>query len=158
MGKSLLRDLGISPLEIAVIGGGGFLMYKAVTAVGEKFGLIKSDADRKAESLVGDKRFSAGYLQELQAAGKRFRIFSTPKSAPDIATKIYEGRGYFKDDMSKIMGALKRIKYDTQIAQVADAFNKKYGSDMLGYLNSHLSENNMAQVVNYINSLPSGIV
>lgn len=156
--KSLLRDLGISPLELAIGAGVLYGGYKLFTGVGEKFGLIKGESGKKADELLGMESLGANYLAKLQAEKKKFYVFTSKGSAPDIAEKFYKAKGFFKDSMDVFWGALKRIKYKTQFAQVADVFQKQYGKDLIAYLLTYIDKDEIATVSDYIKNLPSGIV
>ena len=64
----------------------------------------------------------------------------------------------FNDNEAQLWGALKRITYKTQVAQVNGYFTRKYGVEMFAYLATFLNADELASVYDYLNKLPTGLV
>jgi len=56
--------------------------------------------------------------------------------------QVYSAKGIVKDVDDSALSAL-NCEYKTQVAQIADSFEKKYNRSMLDYLNGFLDTENM---------------
>lgn len=151
--KNFFEQIGITPVQaVGVVAG-----LASIYAVGRKFGIIKGEEQVKENKLLGEKMFEPNYLQTLPPEQKVLK-FSSASTVPDIAEKIWKAKGFFKDDMAQLWGAIKRMKYKTQVAQVNTFFNQKYSKEMFTYMQTFLNAEEMAQIFDYLNKLPSGLM
>ena len=134
--------------------GGLVLLYFVL----QRFGLVKDTVKQQTESEQLFKNyFSPTYLQQLMKQGGRTALMTQNDVARQVKD-LYDSKGIFNDDETKLYGAIKRFKYKSQISQVADAFNKKYNKDLAFYLNSFLNESELSRVYDFTDNLPSGKV
>lgn len=155
MAENNKLPFGISPLEVVL----GVVILASAYKVGQKFGLIKTEADEKKEKMLGGgaKELSAGYLKTLPKTQKYYG-FAGKETPSNLAKLFYDSKGFFNDDEAKFWGALKTIKYKTQFAKVADAFFVSYKKDLLQYFDTFIDKSEMPQVLSYLEGLPSGLI
>ena len=151
--QTIFQQLGITPVQAVGIGAAIIALY----SIGRKFGLVKGEENDKADKLQSEKMFEPSYLQTLPASQKVMK-FSNPKSVEDIAAKIKSAKGLFNDNEAQLWGAIKRMTYKTQVAQVNAYFTRKYGVEMFAYMKTFLNANELAEIYDYLKNLPSGLV
>ena len=151
--KNIFESVGITPLQLVIVGAGGMLIY----SIANKFGLIKGDESKKADALSTNKIYEPGYTQGLINKGVKVYLIKK-ESLQTLAYDIYKAKGFFKDDNGRLWGALKTIHYKTQISQLNKFFIENYKSELFTYLKTFLNNDELAEVYNYFNSLPSGLV
>lgn len=151
--QTIFEQLGITPVQAIATGGAIIALY----SLGRKFGLIKGEEQDKANQLQTEKMFEPSYLQTLPK-GQKYKLFVKPETVADIAEKIKTAKGFFNDNEAQLWGAIKRIRYKTQVAQINAYFTRKYGVEMFAYLKTFLNSNELADVYDYLKNLPSGLV
>lgn len=159
MAESKKVSFGVDPvtafLGVALIGGG----YIALKKIGELFGVVKSEDDKKADALRSADYMAPAYALNLQKQKKKFYGWPNQKAkAESIARAIYESKGVFNDDESKLMGALNQFTYKTQISIVAYYFLKLYKKDLAQFLSTFLSAPELSKLYTKFDKLPTGIV
>jgi hypothetical protein len=126
--------------------------------VAKRFGLIKdTQTQRTQEEQLFKNYFSPTYLRQLLQMPGRTQLM-TAADMQKIAKDLYDSRGFFNDDESKLYGAIKRFRFKSQISQVADHFQKRYNKDLAFYLSTFLNQDELQKVYNFTDSLPSGKV
>ena len=151
--QTIFQQLGITPVQAVGTGAAIIALY----SLGRKFGLVKGEENEKAEQLQSEKMFEPSYLQTLPASQKVMK-FANQQSVADIAEKIKSAKGLFNDNEAQLWGAIKRITYKTQVAQVNGYFTRKYGVELFAYLKTFLNANEQAEIYDYLKKLPSGLV
>ena len=153
-GNSIFKSLPIVPLAVGA--GGLFLLYKGGTAIGKKLGIVKDEA---AESLITSlskvPELDKLYLTKL--GDTKVYKYPSDRSPKEIATAIYNSKGFFKDDKDAFWAAVKRISYRTQLTQVSDLFYRMYQKDLASYISTLLKQEELQRFLDYLNSIPSGI-
>lgn len=151
--KNIFESVGITPVQALMVGGGGFLIY----SVAKKFGLVKSAESDKADNLTTNKKFEPGYTKQLRKEGKKVYLLSDA-TLKSVANKILNSKGFFKDSMDEFWSAIKTIHYQTQISQLNDYLSTNKGKELFSFLKTFLNNEEMAQVYDYFNSLPTGLI
>lgn len=77
----------------------------------------------------------------------------TYSSTNDLMKQIYNAKGLFVDNEPAVYGAFKQLKYKTQVSWLADNFFKTYGKDIFGFLDSFLSDKELAVVTQITDNL-----
>ena len=65
--------------------------------------------------------------------------------------------GRVNDDEQKIYGAFRSIRFRSQVASIVTAYQTLYKKDLLTTLKQRLSQNEMNEIVNIIETKPLGI-
>jgi len=83
------------------------------------------------------------YAKKKASKNKNWSIpLFTQKEAERRAKLVYSAKGIVKDVDDKALSAL-NCEYKSQVAQVAEKFEKIYSRSMMDYLNSFLDTENM---------------
>lgn len=152
-------SFGVDPLTGALVLAGLFAGYTVFKKIGETFGLVRTQADEAADALRSADYMAPAYALNLQKQKKKFYGWPNQKAkAESIARAIYESKGVFNDDESKLMGALNQFTYKTQISIVAYYFLKLYKKDLAQFLSTFLSAPELSKLYTKFDKLPSGIL
>lgn len=147
---------------------GGLLLLYILNRSLQKFGLgfTKSENEEKADALTDLEPFDSNFVSDLiKEADKRNleakkRIYavglSVPKTVAEMAKKIYDSKGYFKDNESGTIAVIRSIKYQTQISQISAQMLKSYERDLLTYLRSFMNDGELAVIYDIIKKKPVG--
>lgn len=87
-------------------------------------------------------------------------IILTRSSAENIARTIYDAMGVFNDNEEQAVGALKNLKYQTQVSFLAEVFFQMYSMDLITFLRGgswpqdRLSDAEVADLNSYLQKLP----
>lgn len=158
-------------INIALIIGGGFIIYKFGKTITDALGLTTSKEEKQAQqvfaSAPAENPWSPTYYKELN---KKNTIYLMPQQSLETKAKgIYNAISKipFMTDSAKIGAIIKSLQYKTQVSYLAEYFAKKYGYDMFTYIKdgyrffvdgaTGLSDKDMTQLINYVNNLPNGI-
>ena len=155
-----------------------FVIKKAVGKLGDNMkapfvnmGIADSAAEQEAataaavkaqsmENLGSNSPFSTQYYREKSKGGKSIHLL-TAAAAPALAKKIYDAIGFFYDDVSEIMSAIKQCTYKTQISFLSEKFAAMYAKDLFDFLQDKLDRTDQkiafGKIVNYVNGLPVGM-
>ncbi len=71
---------------------------------------------------------------------------------------FYEASGVFNDNEEKVYGALRSMKYASQLSQVSERFFQMYKKDLYNYLQSFMSEKELFTVAQIVSKLESGVI
>lgn len=83
------------------------------------------------------------YAKKKASKSKKWTIpLFTQKEAERRAKLVYSAKGIVKDVDDKALSAL-NCEYKSQVAQIAEKFEKIYSRSMMDYLNSFLDTENM---------------
>lgn len=164
--KGLVSEISNRPVltTLIVVGAGYYLFKKFKSTIDElvQEGRQSSADTSSSGSNVSPFNWSAYFNYWKPRLPKGYKIL-TQASINDIATKIYDAMGYFYDNEDVIKGQFKRINSKVKIAQLAEAFSKKYKSDLYTFIkdgvgvrwNSGLDEENLNSILKYIDGLPN---
>lgn len=140
-------------LPIGLLLGGGLVL--------QRFGLLQSkesaQRDQDVKSLDELPAFKRGYAAAI-AKGKPARqiLLTTPKAAA-VAAMLKRAKGIFNDNEGAVYSAMKELKTQSQLAQVAQVFFKEYDQNLLEYLRDFLNDKEQARVYSLIKNLPTGV-
>lgn len=158
MDKGTKQIFALSAIAVAI-----YLAVKPINKLFETFGINKSEGEKAylTEQTTGSP-FSPNYWRNYRLThGANTQILTTT-GANYLANIIYNSIGYLGNDFQKIFGALKQLKYKTQLSFLAEIFQKRYNADLLTYLrnaksnmliHNALTDDQINQVVNFVNTL-----
>jgi hypothetical protein len=119
-------------------------------------------------NISGDP-FNANYYttisraasQEAAKKGKLSNIILTEADTINYRAKaIYESIGFLYDKTGEAVAQFKKCKYKTQVSQLCAKFNSKYGQDCFSWMKNKFDTQeqikDLAEIVAYVNNLPSG--
>jgi hypothetical protein len=84
----------------------------------------------------------------------------TRASAVALANVIYDSFGYFNDNEEQVKGAIKSLKFKTQLSYLAMVFYELHKQDLLTFLRGgiwpqdRLSDSDLSELISYVNKLP----
>ncbi len=134
----------------------------------------KKIKDTQFELLMGSisdlKTVGGGYsdLKLSNAFSPTYYVGKTVEplwdSTANIIKKIYDAKGYVKDDEEGILSLFKKFTSQRQTSYISDKFQKEYDKDLYTYLNSFMSNqvigqrqlgstNNMVQLQKIVSGL-----
>ena len=128
-----------------------FLIYKLF----RKMGLIKSDAELKeqnqAHDILTSAYFSPLYYQEqIKFVKKKGNSVTTRKMFPnvvhftDYAKRIWDSKGFFKDNESQAIGVMKSMISKSEVSLFADYFQKQYKRDLVNFMQTYMNDQQLS--------------
>jgi len=161
-------------LPILLMAGGGYvlyLMYKTGKSITDVLNITSSKEEKEAQQVFASEPtanpFSPLYYKELNK--KNVVYLFDKKYLEPKAKAIHDAVSKFPlmTDSAKIATIIKSLQYKTQVSYLSEYFQNKYGYEMFTYIKdgyrffvdgaTGLSDKDMAQIINYVNNLPSGI-
>jgi hypothetical protein len=119
-------------------------------------------------NISGDP-FNANYYTTIlraasQEAARKGKIASIVKTKSDTvnyrAKAIYDSVGFLYDKTGEAVAQFKKCKYKTQVSQLCAVFNNKYKQDCFSWMKNKFDTQeqikDLAEIVAYVNNLPSG--
>lgn len=151
-----------------LVAGAGYFLYNRIKSAIDEWrqeGRAESaDTSGSSTSNVSPFNYTAffNYWKAGNRLPKSYKIF-TSATAYDVAEKIYDSMGYTYDNEDVAKAQIKRANSKIKIAQVSEAFTKKYNRDLFTYLkegvgirwNAGLDEDELDNILKYVNSLPT---
>jgi hypothetical protein len=141
-------------LGLAAIG----LVYFGVLDPVLKFVGIKDDEEtKKIDQVEVDPGtpWSINFWKNVPGATVLHRAY-----AVQLANTIYNSFGYFNDNEEQVKGAIKSLKFKTQLSFLAMVFYEIYNQDLLTFLRGgmwpqdRLSDNDLSELISFVNKLP----
>lgn len=129
---------------------------KAAEKLGKETGEAMKEVERSKAWLLDLPEFKAGYIQR-NFAGKKIKGFDAA-SQERLANDLHSVKGFFNDNEEKLFTVLQKIRYKTQLAQVAAKFLSLYDTNLGAYLVSFTNTNERHRIEKIINEMESGIV
>jgi len=124
------------------------VLYLIVNKVGnifkgeQKTGATKSNLNNPY-SPTNPLYLKSEYAKKKASKNKNWSIpLFTQKEAEKRAKQVYSAKGIVKDVDDQALSAL-NCEYKSQVAQIAEKFEKIYNRSMMDYLNSFLDTENM---------------
>lgn len=107
------------------------------------------------------KNISKAAQNEAAKKGKKSGTMLIKQENANIRAKnIYESVGFLYDKTGEAVAQFKKCKYKTQVSQVCAAFNNEYYQDCLSWMRNKFDRQDqiqdLAEIVDYVNNLPSG--
>lgn len=136
-------------LITAIVSGGYYFVVKPLL---ETVGLKDSSEDKRYKKNRTAYDLTAFNPAFLNKAPKGSGIYDS-KTGKSLAKRIYDAKGFFNDDESKVYAVFKTFKAKSDVATVAFYFVQQYGKDMHSYM-SFLSQSEMEKIYIYITSMP----
>lgn len=138
------------------IGIGAVIIIKAA---GKKIGIFenKTATEKKADAEFKKKIDQIKDDQSIWTVDfwKNYPTKQLPDSyAKSYANNIDDAFGFFDDDEAKIFGTFRSIKYQTNVSQIADAYNILFKRNLHADLIDYLSENEMNELYGIVAQKP----
>jgi hypothetical protein len=126
----------------------------------KRFGIIKDTAKETQQTgQILTPYFNENYWQQLGKSRPGAKVMLLTVGGLDAITRaIRKGIGTFYDDESAILAAFKRMKYKSQISQVAGHYRKLYNKDLASHLVENLNAQELNLIYNYTDNLPTGLL
>lgn len=126
----------------------------------KRFGIIKdTEKEQKQAGQILTPYFNENYWRELGKSKKNARVMLLTTNGLNSITKaIYNGIGTFTDDESAILSAFKRMKYKSQVSQVAGNYRRLYNKDLASHLVDNLNASELNLIYGYTDNLPTGLL
>lgn len=128
----------------------------------QKLGIAKDKTDRLIDgqqNLNNNENAFSPIFYKYAPAGS---LLLTRARAEQLANELFDALGYWYDDEAKVMGVFRSLKTKSQVSILADVFNQLHKTDILEFMRkgkgvmweAGLNDNELAQVINYVNNLP----
>jgi hypothetical protein len=152
-------DFRIQLLVVVVV---LYMLNKALSGTLQKLGITKSEKEEEQEKTVeklGQMNYwKPSYYKDLQKKHPRKVALSNPNTVEAYSKLFYDASGVFNDDEEKVFGALRSMKYASQLSQVSERFFQMYKKDLYNYLQSFMSEKELFTVAQIVSKLESGVI
>ena len=127
-----------------------------VNPILKKLGIRTSQAIQQAQQGGVNNPFNPLFWKQSGA------LLITNNAVENMITKIHGAFTIFQDDFNAVYGVFKQLKTQSQVSYLADRFRQKYNADLITFLGNGggilpwdgLSDSQLTQIVNYVNSLP----
>lgn len=152
----------VTPKELITYGGAGLALF-AMYKVAEKFGIIKSSEEQQQQQNLqnlqtGNVANLGSYWQPsfwVNVAKKYGTATTIGKNVADnLAYELWDAIAWWGDSETQIYGVFRQLQYLSQISYLAQVFYAKYGKDLYGYLNDHLSDDELNQIAIIVQNYP----
>jgi hypothetical protein len=138
---------------------GGYFIIKPLL---EKLGLKESAEDRQAKAKLREQERTfniwGGVASIQKSAGKNKLItLLSVNGANFYAKQIKQAFGIVNDNEEQIYNVFRAIRFKSQVASIVTAYSNLYKADLLTTLKSRLSESELNEIINIIETKPLGI-
>lgn len=148
--------------NLLMIGGlfvGGYFIIKPIL---EKLGLKESADEAAAKAKLKEQEtiynIWGGITSLQKAAGNKKKIVLLTSSGADYNAKtINNAFGIVNDNEDQIFGVFRSLRYKSQVASIVSAYYKLFKKDLLTTLKSRLSQAEINEIINIIETKPLGI-
>lgn len=156
---------------------GGILGFIALKKIAEMFGLIQTQAEKEIEAGTeqagGDSStiqnnpyisFNPNYSVALIKAFRKkypkkdfnaiYQRGPSPEEYVKLSTDLGDAKGYFNDDEEKLYSVFRRIQTQYQLSLLSMIFAHTYKKDLLEYLKSFTSDDEMQKILTMVKNYP----
>lgn len=140
----------IVPAGIVLIG------YTLIKDIGSGIGSIfsKSPEDKAKEaagqSLVINDAFNPSYYTQFPKV-----IIPNAQKATDYATLIWNAKGFFKDNESTVIGAVREMPSKAYLSYVSKLFFAKYKRGLIDYIKTFFNSDQLYDLQQIVKSMPN---
>ena len=144
----------ITPKELITYGGAGLALF-AMYKVAEKFGIIKSSEEQQQQQNLQNLQTgnvgNFGSYWQPSFWGNVAKTYGTAtiigtNVANKLADDIWDAISWYGDSETQIYGVFRQLQYLSQISYLAQVFYGRHGKDLYGFLNDHLSDDELNQI------------
>lgn len=149
-----MNKVNINLVIIAGLLVGGYFAFNKI------FGKSKEDKEAEKDLKEQEKKNNiwAGVASLKTNVKPSQNIYLlTTSDANIIAKKINSAFGTFNDDEEAIYGVFRKLRYQTQVASIVDAYKTLFNQDLLTTLKSKLSDSEFYEVIRIIDTKPIGV-
>jgi hypothetical protein len=153
----------ISPKDILFYGGTAIGLY-AMYSLAVKFGLIKSQEQEQQDVNLQNLQSGGGNVNlgsfwqstYWQNVAKKYGTSTTigTNVANTLADNIWDAISWYGDSETQIYGVFRQLQYLSQISFLSQVFYGRHGKDLYGFLQDHLSDDELNNVYNIIKNYP----
>lgn len=153
----------ISAKEVVTYGGAIFALF-AMYKIAEKFGFIKSDAEQQQQQNLQNLQTGGGSTvlgsfwnpNFWQNVAKKYGTATTigKNVADNLAYNIWDAIAWWGDSETQIYAVFRALQYQSQISYLAQVFQAKYDKDLYGFLQDHLSDDELNNIAVIIQNYP----
>ena len=137
--------------KVGLVVAGYFIIVKPLF---EFFGLKESKDDKEAEAnLQNFKGWDPNYYLAVSKAGTKTTYIKSA-DAEKIAKDIEDSWGVVNDSEEQIYGALRLLKNQVQLSQVAMKYWLLFKVDLARELKARLSDSEFTEIVKIVNKFP----
>ena len=138
-----------------LVAGAGFAMYK----IFQKIGLIQTAQEKKEEAMI--TQAVTGWQwnpAKTVPKGYNYRIGIAGTNEDKIAQRIWDAiGGWLPDDEEKIYAEFRALVTQSQTQDIAEAFKRKFGQDLVTKLKAVLSDSEFLTLLQIIETKPKGL-
>lgn len=144
--------------QAALYGGGILIAIILVVIIAKRFGLIKTQTQRKTAKLKQEKKLEKEEailkLDSMEFFDPDFvtkkigisKVFFDTDVAKGYAKDLYKAMRGLGTDESKIYATLRLMKYGSQLSQVSAYYAKEYKQDLLNDFKDELNKTELNEV------------
>lgn len=150
-----MNKINYNLLIVAGLLVGGYLAFNKF------FGKSKEDKEAEKNLKEQEKKTNiwAGVASLKATIKSNQNIYLlTAKDAEIIAKKIEDAWSVWGDDEEAIYGVFRKLRYQTQVASIVDAYKRLFNEDLLTTLKEKLSDSELNEIINIISTKPLGII
>lgn len=151
-------NLNVVLIVGAAVGAYYFVLKPILEATGLKSTAEEEETKKKAAILVNNGIWEpvTSLLKKYPPANYIVQLM-TVKESEYIAKEIWSSWSWIDDDEERVYAAFKKIRYQSQISSIVDAYNRLYQKDFYEDVKNRLSSSEFAVITNIISDKPSGI-
>lgn len=137
--------------KVGLVVAGYFVVIKPLF---EYLGFKESKEDKEAEENIQNfKGWDPNYYQKI-SADKIKTTYITSAGAEKVAKDIEDAWGTFNDSEEQVYGALRLLKNQVQLSQVAHKYWLLFKVDLGREIKARLSDDEFSEVVKIITKFP----
>lgn len=151
-------NLNVVLIVGAAVGAYYFVLKPILEATGIKATAEEEETKKKAAILVNNGVWEpVTSLLKKYPASKYIVQLMTVKESEYIANEIWSSWSWINDDEERVYAAFKKIRYQSQISSIVDAYNRLYKKDLYEDVKSRTNSTEFGVITNIIANKPSGI-
>lgn len=157
-----MSNQGSTPnINLILALGGAFLGYQYILKpIFEKTG-IKDTAEEEEAKRRDQELENKGVWDTVAGLFKKYPkhklILLKTEEADQIAKNIDSAWGIINDDEAKVYAQFRRLRYQSQVSSIVDAYRRLSNKDLLQTLKSNMSDSEVAIITSIVAQKPLGI-
>ncbi len=122
------------------------------------FGEISKIINPATKGLVAENAFDIHYLDKVLSSVSGKVLTLKPAVASRFATRIHNAWGAWYqggDDEAKVYAVFRELQDKVQVSQVAQAYQKRYGENLIDKLHDRFTSTEVKKVLDIVKPLPA---